>query len=188
MDQVPTGKEQLPGWRGRRFWLGLTVALAGALTGFVLTTIANRLVVIGPFDRTTFGWIFVAPIWVGAPIVAGFIWSDMATRAKLAAAALLWMAVGIMAALVFWLGVALIDCGPYGSRTSPAGWIMPSLILGVLIGSGPGLSAIAAMLPRKSRVAFRLVLPLFLQAIWFVAVGLAFSLIVRSSAGCNPPF
>lgn len=43
--------------------------------------ISERLFYIGPLDRATFGWVVVIPVWISAPIVAGFAWPLLPQRA-----------------------------------------------------------------------------------------------------------
>ncbi len=117
--------------------LGL-VALASALWW-----ISDRVVVIGPFDRASFGWVVVFPLWLSAPVVAGFVWRRLPPAASLAPALVLWAIVAGLATILLWLAVAFPDC-PSGANRMPIEWVTPSLVVGVLVGAAVGVSGLIA--------------------------------------------
>jgi hypothetical protein len=60
-----------------RFLVAAAAPLAIVALAYALWWISDRLLDIGPLDRAAFGWAVVIPIWLAAPIVAGFIWSRL---------------------------------------------------------------------------------------------------------------
>jgi hypothetical protein len=117
--------------------LGL-VALASAL-GWV----SDQVVVIGPFDRASFGWVVVVSLWLSAPVVAGFVWRRLPPATSLAPALVLWVIVAGVATILLWLAVAFPDC-PGGANRMPIEWVTPSLVVGVLVGAAVGVSGLIA--------------------------------------------
>jgi hypothetical protein len=128
---------------GGRLLVGVATPLAIVALGYVLWWISDRLVSIGPFDRATFGWAVVIPVWLAAPVVAGFIWSRLpGVEVRLAAVAV-GTVVSTAAAVLFWQGVANLDC-EFGSTRTPAQWMGSSVFVGGVIGAGVVVSALLA--------------------------------------------
>jgi hypothetical protein len=137
----------LPG----RLALGIAVPLALVALAYALWWVSDRLLYIGPLDRATFGWAVVVPVWLAAPVAAGFAWRGLASRARNIAALLVGAVVAGVAAVLFWQSVAYPDCA-YGATHTPTDWILPSLVLGVVIGGGLAVSAlVTSAFVRQSR-------------------------------------
>jgi hypothetical protein len=124
-----------------RFALGVAVPLALVGLACALWWISDRLLYIGPLDRATFGWAVVVPVWLAAPVAAGFAWRDLGSGTRNAAALVVGAVVAGVAAVLFWQAVAYPNC-EYGSTHTPAEWILPSLVLGVVFGGGLAISAL----------------------------------------------
>lgn len=126
-----------------RFAVGVVVPLGIVGLAYVLWWISDRLVNIGPLDRAAFGWVVVMPVWLSAPIVAGLRWQRLSSRRALLAALAVGGVVGVVAAILFWQGAAHPDCG-FGTNRTPIAWVLPSVLLGSVIGAGVVASGLAA--------------------------------------------
>ena len=124
-----------------QFLGALAIALGLVATAYFLSSTSERLRYIGPLDRAAFGWGVVIPIWVAAPVAAGFVWSRLALRASLLAALIVAVVVGAIAATLVWQAVAYPDCGTGAIRT-PQEYLGPSLLIGAVIGGGLAVSGL----------------------------------------------
>jgi hypothetical protein len=131
------------GGEPRRFVLGIVVPLTIVGLTYVLWWISDRLLYIGPLDRATFGWVVVIPLWLSAPIAAGLVWHRLTPRGSLMAACAVGVALSAVAAVLFWQGVAHPDCGT-GTIRTPTDWVLPSMLIGSLIGAGLVASGLLA--------------------------------------------
>ena len=104
-----TADERVTGHAPRWLLAGPALFVGAVVLGFV----SNALVSVGPFDRATFGWAFVVPMLLAAPVVAGLVGRGMEPglgRRGLIGAAVL---VGIGAAALLALTADHIGCsGP----------------------------------------------------------------------------
>jgi hypothetical protein len=123
----------------RRSGPGLIVAVALPLVvlglAYVLWRISDRLLWIGPFDRAAFGWSFVIPLWLAAPVVTGFVWRRMPDRVVALAAVTITFVLAAVSAWLFWKAVAFPACGN-GPRFSAADMIVPAGLVGLVLGGG----------------------------------------------------
>ena len=78
---------------------------------------------------------------LAAPVAAGFTWRSLTPRDSLIAAAIVAVTVGGVAGLLFWRSVAYPGC-EYGANGAPGDWMLPSLVLGVLIGGALAVSGL----------------------------------------------
>jgi hypothetical protein len=133
----------------QRFALAVGAPLALVALSYGLWWISDRLLYIGPLDRATFGWLVVIPLFVATPVVGGFMWSRLRRRAAAEAAGVVAAAITAVAALLFWQAVAYPDC-EFGAIRTPLDWVLPSVILGGVIGGGLATSGlVAARLARQ---------------------------------------
>ncbi len=116
----------------------LVVALA-----YVLWWVSDRLGAIGPFDRAAFGWSVVIPVWLAAPVAAGFVWHRLGDHHNGITAGMFGALIGGVAAALFWMAVADPACANGPTRV-PVEWVVPSLVLGAAIGGGLAFSALVA--------------------------------------------
>jgi hypothetical protein len=116
-----------------------------AVTGlaYALWAISDRVLVIGPFDRATFGWFVVIPVWLAAPVAAGFTWRSLSRSESRSAALIVSTVLTMIAAGLFWQATAFPDC-EFGAVRGPIDWLIPSLVLGAVIGGGLGVSGLVA--------------------------------------------
>ncbi len=126
-----------------RFAVGVAVPLLLVALSYALWWVSDRLLYIGPLDRAAFGWAVVIPLWVGAPVAAGFTWRRLGSRDAVVAAALVGAAISATAAVLFWQSVAYPACD-FGAVRSPGDLVFPSLVLGGVIGGGLAVSALVA--------------------------------------------
>lgn len=136
-DGRPTGGQAV------RIGLGVAVPLVVAALAYGLWWISDRLLYIGPLDRATFGWAVVVPVWLSAPIAAGFSWRRLTTSGTRVAAIVVGGAVSSVAAVLFWQSVAHPDC-QFPIR-APIDWVLPSLFVGVMIGAALAASGLLAV-------------------------------------------
>lgn len=121
----------------------IAVALPLALfaLAYALWAISDRLLVIGPFDRAAFGWIVVLPLSWLAPGLAGIAWSRMPTSRRVVAAVVVAVTVALVSGGLLANAIEFANCRPVASWTD----VLPgSLAIGVVIGIGPALGALAA--------------------------------------------
>lgn len=109
---------------------------------YVLWKISDRLLVIGPFDRAAFGWTFVIPIWLAAPIVAGVAWRAMPDPVVRVAAAALAVILAVASGWLFWEAMAFPACD-FGVRFTPAEMVVPTGIVGLVFGGGVAAAGLA---------------------------------------------
>jgi hypothetical protein len=123
--------------RTYRAWVVIAVAtpLASVALAYALWWISDRLIYIGPLDRAKFGWLVVVPVWALTPLVAAFAWRPLNTRQSAGAAGIVGLVITASAAVRLWLAAAFPAC-EFGAVRSPAEWILPSVIVGVVIGGG----------------------------------------------------
>jgi hypothetical protein len=123
----------------RAAWARVAIAAAAPLAGvalaYLLWWISDRLVVIGPLDRATFGWLVVVPVWALTPTMAAYAWRALEAEETWFVAAAVGLVIAFLAALLFWLAAAFPDC-EFGAVRTPAEWIVPSAIVGLVIGGG----------------------------------------------------
>jgi hypothetical protein len=146
--------DPVDGTRGRhpvRFGASVAVPLAVVTLAYALWWVSDQLLYIGPLDRAAFGWAVVIPVWLAAPVAAGFAWRRLTPRDSLIAATIVAATIGGAAGLLFWRSVAYPGC-EYGANRTPGDWVLPSLALGVVIGGGlAGSGLVATRLARKGR-------------------------------------
>jgi hypothetical protein len=127
-----------------RLMVGVVVPLTVVALAYALWWVSDRLLYIGPFDRAAFGWLVVIPVWLAAPVAAAFAWRRLTSRDSIVAAIVVGTMITGLAAVLFWQSVAYPDCA-YGATHAPADWVVPSLILGGVIGGGLAVSGLLAL-------------------------------------------
>jgi hypothetical protein len=160
--------------------------IAVAALAFVLWVISDHLLYVGPLDRATFGWAVVIPVWAAAPLTAGIAWVSLSASARRLAAAICALAIGGVAAVLFWQAAAFPAC-QYGAVRGPAEWLVPSIALGAVIGGGFSVSGLAAVTQvRAGRRWHALMIGAGTQvAVVFVAILFVVSL--WAGGGCQRP-
>jgi hypothetical protein len=186
---VSATAEAVGGPAGRlpvRFALGVAVPLGVVALAYALWWISDRLLYIGPLDRAAFGWAVVIPVWVAAPVIAGFTWRRLPPRASLLAAVVVGAAISGAAAVLLWQSVADPNC-EFGAVRTPGDWMLPSLIVGGVIGGGLAASALlASRLAREGRPWRAAVSGAGTEVVMVVAAILVAGTILMGS-GCQRP-
>ncbi len=118
-----------------RLVIAALTPLTGIALAYVLWWISDRLLYIGPLDRATFGWLIVVPIWSLTPMAAAYAWRPLNRRQSAVAAGVIGLLLAASAAVLFWLATAFPNC-EFGAVHSAAEWIVPSFIVGLVIGAG----------------------------------------------------
>ena len=141
----------------------------------------------GPFDRAVLGWAVVIPLWVAAPVAAGFAWRGLTRRGSQLAALVLGAAVSGGAAVLFWQAAAYPNC-EFGAFRAPTDWVLPSLILGMVIGGGLAASGLlASRLVREGRPWRAAVLGAGTQVVVVFAAILVAGAVLLGPACQRPP-
>lgn len=122
-------------------FIAIAIPLALLALAYALWAISDRLLQIGPFDRAAFGWIFVLPISWLAPGIAGIVWSPMPTTRRNIAAIVVGGIVAAASALLLALAIDYANCAPVISWTDN---LPASFVIGMVIGAGPTIGALAA--------------------------------------------
>lgn len=113
--------------------LGVGLPLLFTAAAYGLWWISDQLVVVGPLDRATFGWIVVVPLWLLAPVVAGFSWTTFSPGETRLAALIVGATVAAGAALVDWQSIGTpFDCG-FGTVTPAIAFVPQATIVGVVV-------------------------------------------------------
>lgn len=153
---------------------------------YVLWRISDRLVWIGPFDRATFGWAIVIPVWLSAPIVAGVAWRAMPDSVVRLAAPTVGIALAAASGWLLWKAIAFPGC-TYGSNLTPAEMALPAGITGLVLGGGVAAAGLIA------RNAFRRYAVVPAIGLGVVATVIAFvvtffvAVAVLMNQGCQRP-
>lgn len=121
--------------------IAIAIPLALLALAYALWAISDHLLQIGPFDRAAFGWIFVFPISWLAPGIAGLVWSRMPTARVTVAALVVGGIVAVASAILLALAIDYANCAPVTSRMDN---LPASLAIGLVIGAGPSIGALAA--------------------------------------------
>lgn len=125
--------------------IDLLVAIATPLAllslAYALWAVSDRLLQIGPFDRAAFGWIFVMPVWLLAPGVAGLAWSRRPATSDAVATLIVGGAVAAASGLLLANSITFANCAPVVSWTDN---LPASLAIGAVIGAGPAIGSLAA--------------------------------------------
>ena len=170
-----------------RVALGITAPLGVLILAYALWGYSDRVGYVGPLDKAAFGWAVVVPVWLLAPMAAGWAWRDLSSRATAAARLIVGAILTIVAAVLLWIATTEPGCD-IGPRTAAIGWVAPSLITGLVLGTG--LVVGGSLARRELRGGHRsaaLMLGVAAQAGFAViAVGvLTWALIVQG--GCERP-
>jgi len=132
-----------PARSAARFLVAVGAPLALIALSYLLWLISDRLRHIGPLDRAAFGWGVVIPIWVAAPVAAGFAWRSMTPRERRLEAIVVGTVVAGVATVLIWQSIAFPDCGT-GVIHTPAGLVAPSVLVGIVVGGGVAVSGLLA--------------------------------------------
>ena len=144
------------------------IAVAGPLVivgiAYLLWSVSDRLLYVGPMDRATFGWLVVIPIWAVTPFAAGHLWHRLDFEAPGTAAIVCGLVIGGIAATTFWLDVSSPGSCQFGAARQPAEWLIPAAIFGIIIGGGfTSACLIAAGLVRSDGQLLGLILSVIIQ-------------------------
>lgn len=164
--------------------LGWLAPIATLAIAYGLWWISDRLVQVGPFDRPAFGWTFVIPIWLAAPVVAGIVWRGLPVRHERTAVLIVGAIVGLAAALLFWQSATGPGCETAPTRTG-TDWIPPSLLAGAITAGGLLLGGIIAASLFRSRQRLAAIVAGVLVDGLILAVGLVVMAVILSGPGCE---
>lgn len=170
----------------RRCVAAVIVPLALVGLAYVLWWISDRLLYVGPLDRAAFAWVVVIPLWVAAPVAAGFAWRTLDERTIRVIAALVGTVIAAAAALLLWQAVAFPACGTGAIRT-PQEMVLPSLLVGTVIGGGVSSSGlVSAGFARQGRPAAAVLLGAAAAAL-MVAAAILIAAVALLGPACQRP-
>src|SRR3954447_23784854 len=119
---------------GRGTWaVALPIGTLGL--AYALWWMSDRLVNVGPLDRAQFGWLVVIPIWLSAPIVAGYAWRRVEPRRLAVSAIIVGLVIAGIAGDLLWQSTAQPEC-TFGSAVASADLVIPSALFGLTVGGG----------------------------------------------------
>jgi len=118
-----------------RVALGVAVPLGVLVLAYALWHYSDLVGYVGPLDKASFGWVVVAPVWLLAPLAAGWTWRELTPPASALAKVIVGAIVTTVATVLFWIAVTEPAC-EFGPRTPSTGWMAPSILIGLLVGSG----------------------------------------------------
>src|SRR3954453_20317543 len=112
--------------------IGVAAPLAVAGLAYLLWWISDRLVVVGPLDRASFGWMVVVPTWLAAPVVAGFAWRPIDERTGGAVVSVDGTVMAGLSTVLLWRSVAF---PPFrtGPIHTPPEMVLPAVLVGALV-------------------------------------------------------
>jgi hypothetical protein len=173
---------------GIRWGVATLTPLAGVAVAYGLWWMSDRLIQIGPFDRATFGWVVVVPLWALTPAAAAFAWRGLTFRQSAITAVAVGGILASVAALLFWSANAFPDC-EFGALRTPAEWILPSIAVGAVMGGGFAATclACAALLREGRRGAAVLVGAATAFSLIFVTLAVMAMLLGIGSGVCQRP-
>lgn len=177
----------LPISRGApRLVTGLLWALLLTLLSYLVWTRSyNGSSTVGPFDSTIFFWAIALPLWLLAPVSAGYVWQSLARGNSYVGGALYGVAVGIGSAFWFWQASIRPDCST-GSVNTSLDWVFPAVLVGLAIGGGPALtSVLVARVTRTTGPWIGVLTGLGVGSVLALA-GLLVTAGVLMGGGCNP--
>lgn len=181
IDTTASGQNSWP-----RYVVAVVVPHALAGLAYVLWWMSDRLLYVGPLDRAAVGWVVVVPVWIAAPVAAGFVWRTLDRRTTRVIAALVGTVIGAAAALLLWQAVAFPDCGT-GAIRGPQEMALPSLLVGAVVGGGVAWSGlVSAGFARQGRPIAAVVLGAAAEALMVAAVILVAALTLLGPA-CQRP-
>jgi hypothetical protein len=169
-----------------RVAMGIAVPLAVAALAYALWWVSDRLLYVGPLDRAAFGWFVVLPGWVAAPVVAGFVWRSLTTSMSLRVAVIVGAIISSGAAMLLWQSVATPNC-QFGAIRTSADWVLPSLILGTVIGGGFAISGLITTRSLRMGQTWRAVLLGAGAELAMVGAAILVIAVISLDAGCLRP-
>ena len=126
-----------------RVALAALVPLMGATLAYGLWWISDRLLYIGPLDRAQFAWLVVVPVWSLTPVAAAYAWRALNPRQLVVAAGVIGLILAVASSVLFWAATAFPNC-EFGVVRTPGEWIIPSIIVGFVIGAGFAATCLGA--------------------------------------------
>jgi len=156
---------------------------------YILWAMIDAAVTVGPFDRATLGWATVMPLWFASPWLAAMVWRRLPRFGDRIAAGLVGLVLGAAATWILWSAVVTESTAcDFGPRSTGAAFVGPALFLGVLVGGGWAISALAASSLARSGHPWRgLPAAVGLGIAQFGLVAIAATYVLVSYAGCNRP-
>jgi hypothetical protein len=167
------------------------VAVAGPLmvvaVSYGLWFVSDRLLYVGPFDRATFGWAVVMPIWFLSPAVAALLWRRLPDSGARTSAIIAAVVISAVAAWLLWIAFDPQACET-GPRTSAAGLTLPSIFVGSVIGIGWAVCGLMGRAVARSGRPWQGALTSVALAVGHLILVLgAFTFVVIGHGGCNRP-
>lgn len=169
-----------------RLAIAILVPLGGAALAYGLWWISDRLLYIGPLDRARFGWLVVVPIWSLTPVAAAFAWRTLDSRQSAVAAGAIGVILAGASGVLFWSASAFPNC-EFGAVRTPGDWVIPSVIVGLVIGAGFATACLGATVVARRTRWWAVVLAGAGSAFALVFVAILVAAPFLTSGGCQRP-
>jgi hypothetical protein len=127
--------------QGNRPHMGLSVGPLLVAVSLLVWLVADRLVIIGPFDRAQITGIIALPLFLLAPGTLGVAAAQADARRGRLALALVPVALGVLAVVGLMATVTQVGCRPVAG---PADVLAPALPVGLAVALAFGLPALTA--------------------------------------------
>lgn len=184
----PPGTKRPGGSRDRgRVAVAVGAPIGVLVVAFAMWQFSDRVGYVGPLDKATFFWILVVPVWLFASVVAGWSWCDLGPRSSSMVRLIVGTVVTLTVATLLWIVATDSDCD-YGPRTTPIGWVVSSVLLGLSLGGG--LVASGSRAAREIRAGRRLravVLGVGTHAGFVILAGAVLLGALLFQSGCQRP-
>ena len=154
---------------GARPGRSLLVAPVIVVLAIALLWISNELVVIGPFDRASFGWAVPVPMLLLAPAIAGLVGGSVAGRGPMVAIIATGVALGLFVTGFLVLVTDRIGCDASVGKAAILGLVAP---VGLAAGIGYALAAGSSLRLRDRPITAVMTGIVVAAASWFVALSI----------------
>jgi hypothetical protein len=173
----------------RALAIGIVGPLGIVALAFALWWASDRLLYVGPLDRSAFGWLVVMPVWWLSPAASALLWRDLPSRWATVAAAAIAAMLAAFTSVLAWTTIAREMGGcQFGPQTPAGALVLPIALVGLALGMGWAVSALtASSIVRGGRVASGLGAGIgVLVAVTFTMI-IVVSLLMVMFLGCNRP-
>lgn len=169
-----------------RLAIAMLTPLVGVALAYGLWWISDRLLYIGPLDRAKFSWLVVVPVWSLTPVAAAYAWRTLDRRQSWVAAGIIGLILAVASSVLFWAATAFPNCD-FGAVRTPGEWIIPSMIVGLVIGAGFAAACLGATAVARRAGWWAVLLAGAGSAFALVFVAILVAAPFLMSGGCQRP-
>jgi len=165
--------------------LGVITPVGFAGLDYLLWSLSDRLVYIGPLDPAAFSWAVVIPMWLAVPVIAGFLWQGLTLRRRYETAIVFASLISLASAVLFWQATSREACQT-GWVQTPLGWLLPTIIVGLTVGYGLGVTGlVVARISSSGQRRWAITAGAAIELAMLVAA-LVVAFTISGAGGCNP--